>query len=86
MASVVGNQDFMSINSHLGKIKTAKDDLISLGYIFVYLHKRKLPWQTLFGLENIKESKMEKGINFDSLPQIQKYLNYVMNISEEIDY
>jgi hypothetical protein len=70
MLSVVGNQDFMSINSHLGKIKTAIDDLISLGYIFVYLHKRKLPWQSLLGLEDIKESKMEKGVNFNSLPPI----------------
>ena len=83
---MVGNQDFMSINSHQGKIKTAKDDLISLGYIFVYLHKRKLPWQDLFGMENIENSKIESGYNFKSLPQIQKYLSYVMNITDEIDY
>ena len=70
----------------MGKIKTAKDDLISLGYIFVYLHKRKLPWQTLLEMENIKVSKMERGVNFDSLPQIQIYLKYVMNMTEEIDY
>jgi hypothetical protein len=48
----------MSINSHLGIIKTAKDDLISLGYIFVYLHKRKLPWQSLIGMDNIEMSKI----------------------------
>jgi hypothetical protein len=58
----------MSINSHMGKIKSAKDDLISLGYIFVYLHKSKLPWQSIIGMENIKESKIEQGENMNTLP------------------
>ncbi len=52
----------------MGKIKSAKDDLISLGYIFVYLHKSKLPWQSIIGMENIKESKIEQGENMNTLP------------------
>ena len=50
-----GTARFSSIASHVYHEQSRKDDLESLGYILVYLFKRKLPWQ------NIKcEDKHEK--------------------------
>ena len=48
-----GTMRYMSINAHLKKSLSRKDDMISLSYSLIYLYCKKLPWQ------GIKEEKTE---------------------------
>ena len=48
-----GTMRYMSINAHLKKTLSRKDDMISLSYSLIYLYCKKLPWQ------GIKEEKTE---------------------------
>ena len=42
---LTGTADFASVNAHKGMELSRRDDLISLGYLVVFLLKGSLPWQ-----------------------------------------
>ena len=54
---IIGTYEFMSINSHLKMPKSYQDDLISLGYILIYLINKRLPWSHLKDLDKILKLK-----------------------------
>jgi serine/threonine protein kinase len=50
--NIIGTPKYISLNIHNGITPSRRDDLISLGYIYIYLLKRELHWDNLPQLEN----------------------------------
>ena len=95
--SLSGTARYMSINTHLGREQSRRDDMESLGHVFFYLLRGHLPWQGLKApnnkrkYEKIGEKKRSTSV-YDlaqGLPiQFGRYLEIVRNLGfdETPDY
>lgn len=95
--SLSGTARYMSINTHLGREQSRRDDLESLGHVFIYFLKGELPWQGLkaptnkMKYEKIGEKKQATSIQqlcSRLPPQFGDYMSYVRNLKfdEDPDY
>ncbi|GAA5965345.1 hypothetical protein JCM8115_002262, partial [Rhodotorula mucilaginosa] len=90
--SLSGTARYMSINTHLGREQSRRDDLEALGHVFFYFLRGGLPWQGLKAATNkqkyekIGEKKQTTPIKelaegFDE--EFAIYLNYVRKLGFE---
>jgi hypothetical protein len=65
--TIIGTPKYISHNIHNGTSPSRRDDLISIGYMYIFMYCRELPW------ENITNSDLDNNI-YDDL-SIHNYKN-----------
>ncbi|OMJ88313.1 hypothetical protein SteCoe_9817 [Stentor coeruleus] len=93
-----GNFLFASKNCHKGYSLSRRDDLISLGYMLIYLYKGALPWESCGNINNpadkwdkaygIKKMKSVASLCKGMPSEFSKFLEYSISLeySKKPDY
>ncbi|KAM7188993.1 kinase-like domain containing protein [Rhypophila sp. PSN 637] len=89
---LLGTARYMSINTHLGREQSRRDDLEALGYIFLYFLRGDLPWQGIMARTKIEKCRKigekKQKVPIQELcegfpPELAEYLAYVRELGFE---
>ena len=93
---MVGTARYVSLNTHLGIEQSRRDDLEAVGYLLLYLHLGRLPWQDLKvpdkkeKFRKIKEMKLAMDLQTacQDIPGLHDYFVEVrkLGFSDSPDY
>ena len=88
---IKGNRNYISLNTHLGKEISRRDDIECLGYNMIYFMKGELPWSHMEDNEEILEQKMDISLDelCEGLPEEFKELikySKKLEFTQEPDY
>lgn len=81
---ITGNLRYASVNIHQRITPSRRDDLLSLGYLLIYLQLGHLPWQHLRSDNDKLIYQMKKDINLielETYPEICEYIEICNNLS-----
>ncbi|KAH7927903.1 kinase-like protein [Leucogyrophana mollusca] len=91
-----GSAPYMSINAHLGREQSRRDDLESIGYILIYFLRNTLPWMDLKGSNKLLYERIGERMQATSVPDLCaglpeefcEYLRYIhhLKFEQEPDY
>ncbi|BFU22547.1 casein kinase, putative [Entamoeba histolytica HM-1:IMSS-B] len=95
--NLVGTVRYASINNHLGREQSRRDDMESLAYMFIYFMKGNLPWQGIKGTTKKdkymkillkKQSSINNELCQGLPPEFEKFLSISRSLKfeEEPDY
>lgn len=94
---IMGTSRYMSLNCHNGIQQSRRDDLESIGYVFVYMLNGKLPWQGIDAADTKERNRLvaekKRAITPEKLcrghpREFADYLRMVkgLKFSEDPDY
>ncbi|CAK60344.1 unnamed protein product (macronuclear) [Paramecium tetraurelia] len=85
----MGTTRYASISAHKGYELSRRDDLESLGYVFIYLLKGNLPWQNITSSSDREKTRLVGKLKMElemkelckGLPnEFQRYMDYVQKL------